>query len=116
MASSERKKQLKAQYLAARPEMGILMLRCLPTGTVYLQAAPDVKGRLNRVVFSLNFGNHYDRALQEAWNQHGEAAFEISVLDTLDYDEDPARLDYREDLETLLQVWLEKLEGSVRFR
>lgn len=88
MPSEARKRELKEQYKAMRPEMGAFVFRCVPTGKNYVGWTHDLKGTLNSLRFQLELGSCREKALQEAWRVHGGAAFCVDVLEKLPYDKD----------------------------
>lgn len=45
MPSEARKRELKEQYKAMRPEMGVFVFRCVPTGKNYVGWTHDLKAR-----------------------------------------------------------------------
>ena len=100
-----RNKELKQQYRLMRPEMGVLCVRSQTGGVRHIEAARDLKAVMNRTRFQLNFGNHPSAALQAAWNERGEQDFVIEVLEVLPYGDDPAKLDYSEELQALAARW-----------
>ena len=53
MPSEARKRELKEQYKAMRPEMGVFVFRCVPTGKNYVGWTHDLKGTLNSLRFQL---------------------------------------------------------------
>ena len=73
MPSEARKRELKEQYKAMRPEMGVFVFRCVPTGKNYVGWTHDLKGTLNSLRFQLELGSCREKALQEAWRVHGGA-------------------------------------------
>jgi hypothetical protein len=83
---------------------------------VLVGAAVDAEARLNRHRFQLKMGSHPDRELQSDWKALGEEAFELAVVDWLQPRDEPT-YDPREDLEALLEMWLEQLgaEGTARY-
>ena len=54
---------------------------------------------------------------QKEWNAQGENNFEFEVIDRLEYSQDETKTDYRDDLNTLKSMWLEKLaaESKIEF-
>ena len=110
MPSEARKRELKEQYKAMRPEMGVFVFRCVPTGKNYVGWTHDLKGTLNSLRFQLELGSCREKALQEAWRVHGGAAFCVDVLEKLPYDkDDETKTDYAEELTLLCRLWQEKL-------
>lgn len=114
--SSERKRQLKEEYRIMRPDMGVFAVVCRSTGKHFIEAAKDLKGRMNRVLFQLNGGAHPNMVLQRDWQAMGQAAFDIKILEQLARDKDESKTDYDDDLAILKTLWIEKLtELEVEF-
>ena len=107
----DRKKELKEQYKQMKTDMGIYVVRCNSNNKCYVGTAQNLKGRINSAKFSLGLGSHPNKELQKEWKNFGEANFTIDILDTLEYDKDETKTDYSEDLETLKEIWKEKLDN-----
>lgn len=101
---TKRRKELLAAYKDRHPEMGVISFRCRRTGEAFLTAAPDTAAKFNRIRFQLSAGQCPNKRLQELWTRHGQAEFELQVVQRLEY-EDPAE-DHREELETLCELCL----------
>ena len=111
MSALDRKKELKAIYKEMKPDMGIYMYQCNPTGKVYIGASKRLKAIMNRTDFQLGMSSFLNKVLQNDWNQYGEENFTVKVLDILEYDkEDQGKKDYTKDLAILLAEWVEKFE------
>lgn len=105
----DNKKELREQYKQSKPDMGVFMYKCLPTGKVYLGCGKNVKAEMNSITFQLKFGQYpVNKNLERDWKQHGESAFEVSVLELLQYDEDETKTDYTEDLQALRALCAEQ--------
>ncbi|HOB11615.1 MAG TPA: GIY-YIG nuclease family protein [Syntrophomonadaceae bacterium] len=114
--SGERKKELQEQFKQMKPDMGILAVINMDSKRCWLEAATNLKGKQNSVAFQLKNGSHINRQLQKDWNEQGEQAFQIVVLEQLEYDKDESKTDYRDDLELLKMIWIDKLtEQGVQF-
>ena len=120
--NQERRKQLQQEYKQMRPEMGVFAFRCDEINKIYLGADQSIKSTINKIIFQLNFNTYLtNRTLQADWNEQGESAFKIEVLEILEYDKQPEfsgdggiqvppRTDYSADLWALKDAWREKLE------
>lgn len=108
----DRKRQLKEEYKSTKLPMGILALRCIKNGNCYLKGSVNLKATENSLRFQLGMGNYPQKTLLSDWKEYGEAGFSFEVLDTLEYDKDETKTDYREDIEVLRQIWKDKLEES----
>ncbi|MDR3793648.1 MAG: hypothetical protein P4L03_09740 [Terracidiphilus sp.] len=52
---------------------------------------------------------HREPTLQNAWNAHGEAAFEYEIVEKLDEDVHPLEIDDR--LKAAKKSWIERLKA-----
>lgn len=108
-----RRKELLEQFKRMKPQMGVLMIRCTVDNSVWLCPCPNLQARQNRFTLQLGVGSHPNRRLQQLWSAHGPDAFEISVLDTLEYKkDDDGKVDYTDDLYQLAQAHLEEYKGA----
>lgn len=103
------KEELKKEYKLNPPKMGIFRITNTVNGKIYLKATKNIPAMFNRFPFSLRSGNYFVRELQDDWDKFGETAFKYDELDVLEFKEDP-NYDYTEDLEMLLELWLDKLQ------
>lgn len=104
------RKALIRQYKNTPRSMGVGAVRNTTTGKAFVVAGPDLPALLNRHQAQLRLNAHANRALQADWNSLGAGAFEFVVLDTLAPKDDPA-YNPAEDLRTLEELWLEKLNA-----
>ncbi len=114
----DRRKELKEQYKNIRPDMGIFIVYSNSNSKCFIEIARDLKSRINRTKFQLEFGNHPNKELQKEWKDLGEKSFKIEVLEKLEYDENNLKIDYTEDLALLKMIWQEKLiqKGMVFYK
>lgn len=105
----QRKKELQQQYKQMRPQMGIFIIRSQVSNKCYIEATQDLKGTMNGAQFKLETGSHPNRELQKEWNEFGLEKFSVEILETLEYDKDESKTDYKEDLALLKMIWEENL-------
>jgi hypothetical protein len=104
------RKKAKQEYKQALQPMGIVRVRNLRDGRVFLMASSDTRGAMNSLRFQLKLGAFVTSPeLARDWKELGEEAFAIEVLDVLKPVEDPDH-DYRADLQVLEELWLERLQ------
>ncbi|MDD3656090.1 MAG: GIY-YIG nuclease family protein [Atribacterota bacterium] len=104
-----RKKELKLQYKLMKPKMGIFAIRSKVNKKCYIEAAKDLKSRINMTNFKLELGSHPIKTLQEDWKKFGKDSFSLEILEELKYYEDEAKTDYQDELSLLQLIWAEKL-------
>lgn len=112
----ERKRQLLQEYKDRKPEMGILSIRCNPTGETFLDWAKDTHAEANSHFVKLSGNSHPNKYLQQIWNEYGKAEFVLSVRQVLPYDEKKADMNYSKELEQLLLRCFEEKKDARRIR
>jgi hypothetical protein len=103
------KRELKAEYKQTATPMGVYRIRNLVNDKVFVGAAQNLPGIINSNRFQLGCGSHPNKSLQAEWDAYGSEAFAFEVLDELTAAEGPG-CDYRADLASLEELWLERLE------
>jgi len=102
------KKNLKRDYQQGTRPMGVFLIRNNVSDKVFLGVSLNLDGVINRHKFQLKSGVHANKALQADWNALGSGNFAFEIIDELTPSQDPGR-DYRQELELLEKLWLEKL-------
>lgn len=106
-----RKEELKAAYKQNWQRlrtMGVFQIRNRENGKVFLDASLNLEGTMERDKKWLSMGGHQNHLLQKEWNEYGEDAFSIEILEVLTPTDDPRN--YAEESRILLAAWKEKLE------
>lgn len=106
LTSEERKAAIQA-YKARKPRPGVYAVRLKATGRCFVGSTPNLDTTRNGLWGTLASGRHLDRGLQQAWNEHGEAAFEYVILEALK--EDTLPLAVKDLLKEKKLAWAEKL-------
>jgi len=103
------KKEAIREYKMSHRPMGVFQIRNTANGKVFIDSSNNIPGKINRHTFALRAGQHASKSLQADWNEFGASSFEFETIEPLEPREDQ-NYDYRSDLETLEDLWLEKLE------
>lgn len=106
--SMNRRKELQEQAKEVKTEAGVYQIRNERNGKVYIDSTPNLK-TINGQQFMLQMGSHLNRRLQAEWNEYGESAFTIEVLEVMKKDDNPYA-DPKDALAKCLESWFEKLE------
>lgn len=107
-----KRKELVAEYLNTKTEMGIYTFYCTSNNKNYLGVTQNTKAMLNGSKFRLGAGNHKNQNLQNDWNKYGEDNFTVEVLEVLEYDkDDDAKVDYTLELDKLLNKYKQQFEN-----
>ena len=78
------KKEAIRKFKEQKPLLGAYAVRCTVSGRVWVGASRNLDATKNGCWFSLRNGGHIEKSLQQEWNQHGEAAFQYEIVETLD--------------------------------
>ncbi|MFY9824816.1 MAG: GIY-YIG nuclease family protein [Thermoanaerobaculia bacterium] len=103
------KRAAKREYKEAKIAAGIYRVYNTTEDRSLVGSSVNVNAILNRHRAGLRMGAHKNKELQRDWNRLGETAFAFEVLDTLTSD-DELGFDFKRELSTLEQLWLERLE------
>jgi hypothetical protein len=77
------RKQLVRDYKERKIAAGAFAVRCAPSAQTWVEVSPNLHNRQNGLWFALRLGTHPNRTLQQAWKDHGEAAFTYEVVEEL---------------------------------
>jgi hypothetical protein len=106
----DRRSELKLEYKNRPQNIGIFQVKNEKNGKILIGSSLNLDKAFNRLIFGLSYGDiHQNKELMQDWQEYGQERFSFQILDQLKPSEDPL-YDYRDDLETLEDLWLEKLQ------
>ena len=105
------RKELIRRYKETPRPAGVYRVHNIAGGKSLLGSSPDLSAILNRERFQLDAGLHPDKELQKDWRELGPDAFAFETLDRLEPSSAPG-YDPGEDLQTLKEMWIERLTAS----
>lgn len=104
------RREVIKKYKSTLKPMGIVQVKNIKNGRVYITSSANTTGTINSIRFQLRMGAFLPcPALAQDWKEQGEQSFLIEVLDELKPVDDPDH-DYQDDLKALETIWLEKLK------
>ena len=71
-------------YKEKATQSGVYAVRCAATGEVWVAGAANVESQQTRNWFSLRMGGHMNKAMQAAWNAHGEAGVSFEIVESIE--------------------------------
>lgn len=107
------KKELAAQYKERKKLGGIFVIRKRDSDKILLEIAQDLPGAQNRFEFSKKVDSCTYLKLSKDWKTFGKDQFEFEVLEELVKKESQTQKEFKEDLEVLKSIWMEKLKDKV---
>lgn len=103
------KKAAKIAYKLSWRPMGVFQIRNTVNDKIFVGASTDLNAIFNRIRFQLFAGAHPNKELEADWKHYGTGNFEFEILEEI-FPREDANYDYAADLETLEDLWLEKLQ------
>lgn len=105
----ERKKELLLEYKERKVVGGVYIIENTVTGKVLLESAIDINGSKNKFDFSIQTNSCTSMRLQKDWKEYGAGSFEFKVLEEIEKKAEQTTKEFKEDVKTLEEMWLEKL-------
>lgn len=106
---SQRRKELKRQYLETKPDMGVFAVYI--GDQIWIGWSKNLHAALNGMEGRLTSGAYVNQKLQRAYTAN-PSSFRVERLEVLAYDKDESKTDYTDDLMALQDMWIEQLPGS----
>ncbi|MFD0679232.1 MULTISPECIES: GIY-YIG nuclease family protein [unclassified Paenibacillus] len=103
----DRRKELVQQYKEIKTEAGIYQIKNNINQKILVASTNNLRS-LNGKTLMLKLGSHRNQQLQKEWNEFGEAAFMIEVLEVLVKKE--GYFDEKDELKKLEEKWLQELK------
>ena len=104
------KREARKEFKSRKTPKGIYAVRCSATGDAWVGSSTHLDSQQNGIWYQLRNGLHMNKAMQAAWNAHGEPAFSYQVLET--FDEDLAPLLLNEQLKERRKHWEQAIISS----
>jgi len=105
------KKEAIKQYKNQKHPVGIFAVKNKPNNKMYIGTSLNLPAKIRGITFELEMGKHAFSNLAEDYKRLGKDQFEISILDQIKV-KDETDKDLRSELETLEEMWVEKLKNE----
>lgn len=116
MDTGKTKKELATEYKERKVIGGVYIIKNLQNNKILLEASFNLQGSKNRFEFAQKTGSCVNKKLQQDWNKHGCMGFVFETLEELERKDTQTEEEFREDIELLKEMWMEKLEGKVYYK
>jgi hypothetical protein len=104
----QNRKAMLAAYKERKVVGGVYSITNTITEEKHIYSTADLEGIKNRFKHSKTMGGCFNLILQKTWNEYGADAFELEILDSLELGETQTEKEFKDDLKTLEEMWLDK--------
>lgn len=103
--------ELKREYKNRQPNMGVYKIWNRINQKIFIGSALNLDGAVNKFNMAIKYGWNINGnpQLSKELKEYGHQNFSFEILDKLKPSDDP-RYDYKDDLKTLEELWIEKLQ------
>jgi hypothetical protein len=109
MSRNEAKKEIIAAYKERKTVGGVYRIKNQKNGEFFLDVTANIGGIGNRFDFSQKTKNCFNIKLKKIWTPENSGEFVLEILEELEMGEGQSKKAFQEDLETLKNIWVEKL-------
>lgn len=107
------KKEIKKAYQQKKTIGGIYAIQNTKTDKWFVKESHNLTASKNLFEFSKKINDCPEQKLKQDWLQYGSDCFCFMILEELEKGEEQTRKSFQEDLNELLQIWLEKLSEKI---
>ena len=104
------KKELQDAYKQRKVIGGLCAIQNNVNGKMLLAAVTNLQGYKNRYEFSQVSSGCIDLKLKPDWEKYGKEVFDFVILEELEKNDTQTDKEFSEDVKTLKEMWLEKLD------
>lgn len=105
------KKELIKEYKNKKHPAGLFAVKNNPDNKMFIGISLNLPAKLRGITFELEMGNHAFSNLAKDYKRLGKENFEIFILDEIEVKDETER-ELRNELETLENIWIEKLKAE----
>ena len=106
----QNRKELRAAYKELKDIGGICAIKNTANGKTLILPVNNLRAYKSRFDFSKSTGSCVDDKLLLDWEKFGAQNFFMEVLEELERMEEQTPKEFRDDLNTLKDIWLEKYD------
>jgi hypothetical protein len=112
---TNRRKELTNKYKERTVIGGVYTITNTASGKYLLSHAVNLQSVRNHFQFAATTGSTLHPKLQKDWQELGAQAFKLVILEELEQKPEQSATAFREDLQTLEQLWREKLDPALAY-
>ena len=103
------KKEIIKEYKNQKHPAGLFIVKNLKENKIFIGKSHNLPAKIRGITFELEMGSHAYSNLALDFKRLGKEKFEISILDQIEFQDET---ELRSELETLEDMWVEKLKNE----
>lgn len=108
----QNRKELRAAFKEQKDIGGICAIKNTVNGKTLILPVNNLRAYKSRFAFSQQTGSCVEEKLLLEWDEFGAKSFTLEVLEELEKMEEQTPKEFRNDLNTLKEIWLEKFDSD----
>lgn len=105
---SAKRKELKSAFKEQPAVGGIYRIRCTGNGRAWVKSTKNLAGQKNKFAFAVSTNSFPEPGMRAEWMEYGAQSFSFDTLEELKQKETQTEREFAEDIDVLLEIWLEK--------
>jgi hypothetical protein len=108
----QNRKELRAAFKEQKDIGGICAIKNTANGKILVLPVINLRAYKSRFEFSQQTGSCAEEKLLSEWEKYGAKGFTLEILEELERMEEQTPKEFRNDLNTLKEIWLEKFDSD----